>query len=135
MALSGLGAAPTIGIMAAVVTEFERRVRTVGIVAVLLAVPGGVLAAFFEPVRAALEFGWVVFIPATLGYVAAYLAADRRAKRLIAEHDSMICPRCRYLLDDLGESGACPECGRAYTASELRELWHRAYWSHARIPD
>jgi hypothetical protein len=105
------------------------------VVVLLLALPVGLLAVLYDPARLVLERAWPVCIPASLGYVVAYLLADRRAKRLIDESDAMICPRCRYHLAGLDEQGTCPECGQPYGADDLRELWHRVYWSHDGVPE
>lgn len=50
-----------------------------------------------------------------------------RSRQLLQRADFRLCPRCRYDLSACQTDGTCPECGRAYTRAELRELWKAAY--------
>jgi hypothetical protein len=43
--------------------------------------------------------------------------------RRLKECNCLICPDCGYLLRDLPEEYACPECGRKYTHRELADYW------------
>ncbi|CAG0995517.1 hypothetical protein PHYC_02536 [Phycisphaerales bacterium] len=44
---------------------------------------------------------------------------QRRARGL----GGKMCWGCGYSLEGIAADGACPECGRAYTHSELRDRW------------
>lgn len=46
--------------------------------------------------------------------------AIRRSMRRAKAADYRLCPGCAYDLRDLGESGACPECGLPFQRSAVR---------------
>lgn len=52
----------------------------------------------------------------------AFLRELRLAHRVDRAGDRL-CLHCRYDVSDLDDSGACPECGAAFNASELSEAW------------
>lgn len=43
----------------------------------------------------------------------------------IRKIDYRVCTDCGYLLTGLGDSGACPECGKGFQLDELRKIWQR----------
>jgi hypothetical protein len=51
----------------------------------------------------------------------------RRTLRLCNEHNYFLCPWCRYVLTDLGDTGACPECGHGFARSVCEQLYRNAY--------
>ncbi len=51
----------------------------------------------------------------------------RSAVRTLRKLNYRLCPDCRYILNRLPDAGFCPECGRAYSADELKKLWTKAY--------
>jgi hypothetical protein len=51
----------------------------------------------------------------------------KRAIRMLTEHGSMVCLRCRYILDQVPPEGTCPECGEEYSEWWLGEGWDRTY--------
>ncbi|MAO22981.1 MAG: hypothetical protein CMJ25_19700 [Phycisphaerae bacterium] len=52
---------------------------------------------------------------------------SRQTRDLARAHDYFLCPWCRYLLEDLDESGVCPECGTAYEKGLCQELYRSAF--------
>ena len=46
-----------------------------------------------------------------------------RLRRKLREGEYKFCVGCGYDLGACEESGACPECGRDYTAAGLRKEW------------
>ena len=54
------------------------------------------------------------------------LLAFRRAKvlgRKLRAGDGKFCTRCGYDLNDLGETGHCPECGDSFVITEVQKSW------------
>lgn len=45
----------------------------------------------------------------------------------LESRDFRACTRCRYDLTQHAESGACPECGTAFTSKLLRRSWRWTY--------
>ncbi len=67
----------------------------------------------------------MVLVPAiffTLALAALY-AAWFLSKKYIRSEDYRVCPKCRYSLRNMPDSGACPECGTQYKISELQRIW------------
>ncbi len=71
---------------------------------------------------------WVVSLVCARATDAVLVRANRQGARFLRANDGMVCPKCRYLLRDLPGAGNCPECGRSYTAAELRRLWSQVYY-------
>lgn len=67
--------------------------------------------------------------------VARYLVC-RRALKVCAEamrKAGKLCPRCLYDLEQLGDSGLCPECEQPYTSDEVKRAWSAAFaWFRAK---
>ena len=52
----------------------------------------------------------------------------RRARKRLAAADFLLCPKCDYPLNHLGASGQCPECGKPFTAAQVRRTWRRCHY-------
>ncbi len=79
--------------------------------------------------KPSLTEGWVPY-----GYAASMLPGVvmmRRGrsmgKRQVVANNARLCLGCRYPLNDLSETGNCPECGDPYVLRLLREGWRRTY--------
>lgn len=59
---------------------------------------------------------------ALTGLVIPWLRLSRFLMKL-RESDYFYCPQCHYCLHGLGMSGRCPECGRYFEHSALRQEW------------
>jgi len=73
----------------------------------------------------------LVIIAGLVGSTVAIAAAHRLARsastRTLLRHRLRMCLKCRYILDGLGDSGSCPECGIDYNVGELEEGWIETY--------
>lgn len=66
-----------------------------------------------------------VFAPLFVS-IAAVSMGMRRMKRAYAASEGRLCTGCTHNLQDLGESGACPECGRPFEIERDRRAWKQA---------
>lgn len=87
--------------------------------------------------------GTVFIHPVPGGAYAAYAAAllipylcvgirERRWRRKLLESHHRLCLYCGHSLTGLGETGICPECGRAFIIQGDREIWAAAGFSRHR---
>ncbi len=70
-----------------------------------------------------------LFVGFTIGAVAdgfVPYGISRYQRRYIRSHNYCVCPKCGYPLSQIGEAGACPECGTQFKIAELREYWQGA---------
>ncbi|MFZ4576489.1 MAG: hypothetical protein ACOYN0_19050 [Phycisphaerales bacterium] len=51
---------------------------------------------------------------------------QRRIKRAVLAAGGRACTNCVYDLGSLGETGACPECGRGFDSAADQRSWDRA---------
>lgn len=67
--------------------------------------------------------GWVSYglVALMFGMIALARWHRVRLRRRVKRAGYMLCPDCLYSLE--GEQGRCPECGRHFTANELRDAW------------
>lgn len=72
---------------------------------------------------------WYLQVIGALGWVygLSELIAARRCHRHVRSVEYGACPDCLYDLRGVGETGTCPECGRAYEMDEVRTLWRERY--------
>jgi hypothetical protein len=77
-----------------------------------------------------LWFSCLVVLPMLLLTTCVGLQLTRRRMRRVMEaHQFMMCRYCGYELVGSPDDGLCPECGRGYAKSELRDDWrHRRPW-------
>jgi hypothetical protein len=72
---------------------------------------------------------WIIYC--FLGFVVLpplwYRWQSRQILATARKHDYFLCPWCRYLLEDLGDTGVCPECGVAFERELCRTLYKSAY--------
>lgn len=55
---------------------------------------------------------------------------ERRDLERIIDADGRICLHCRHELAGLPDNGTCPECGKAYTRTQLQASWR---WTYRRM--
>ncbi|GMV26127.1 MAG: hypothetical protein AMXMBFR58_21580 [Phycisphaerae bacterium] len=85
----------------------------------------GVLLVFISFAGFAGLRGWQRFVPGGISLV--WLVVRLRGNRLerlvdrLDETDGWFCLKCWYDLNDLGDSGVCPECGEPFSAKDLDE--------------
>ncbi|HLP85172.1 MAG TPA: hypothetical protein VK157_12555 [Phycisphaerales bacterium] len=88
-------------------------------------------AAFFLPAFSASRRGMSTFLVLLLAAITAPVliyAMSLWSRRFVAKvhaRDYRVCWKCGYDLRDLQQQGICPECGSAFTMTELREKWSR----------
>ncbi len=63
-------------------------------------------------------------ISLVLGMALTYFSARKLARKLRAG-DGKFCIHCGYNLNDLGETGNCPECGDPFEIAEVQNSWSR----------
>jgi|GEM_PF-2383329 len=72
----------------------------------------------------------IVVIPVSI-FLSAFVAllglwrGQRRIKRAVAASSGRACVNCVYDLNGLGDTGACPECGRAFDTFADQRSWAR----------
>lgn len=108
------------------VPEAIRRYKRMEILFIATFIPlfcaPGILSVYGIQVFGSISL-WHVLLP--LPYVLWLLSwrGIRRTTRRAAAHDHLLCPDCTYDLRTLDETGACPECGRAYEHEAVRAQW------------
>ncbi len=115
-----------------VVTQQERAIRrAMKFVFILIIVFAGVMLYGLVTTG---RVQWIIMIAPmwlstmTLVFLAARLAnAHHDARRIVDRGEVRLCPSCQYDLAELPEEGICPECGKAYCPSEIRERWLKIY--------
>jgi len=50
-----------------------------------------------------------------------------RMHRMLRRHQVLLCTRCRYPLEGLGEEGQCPECGEPFNRELVIKTWQERY--------
>ncbi len=55
--------------------------------------------------------------------------------RHVHDHQSLLCPACRYDLRNSADRGPCPECGSAYDKSDLPRIWNEILHGERPAPD
>ena len=74
------------------------------------------------------KVGWVLslqgvslllMVVLTVWFISGILKMHREVREL----KGLVCWQCGYCLHGLAEAGTCPECGKNYTAEELRRRW------------
>ena len=53
--------------------------------------------------------------------------SNRRKIDCARKHDFLICPKCIFPLDNIGDIGTCPECGAKFHSDDLRRRWYEAW--------
>lgn len=73
----------------------------------------------------AITGGIVTFISVIVLFLGGGIAAflDRHNTSHTRKRNYFVCPHCTYQLRGLPSPGACPECGRVYTADSLKQDW------------
>ena|GEM_PF-4327319 len=46
--------------------------------------------------------------------------------KAVRAHHGSVCTECAYILTDLGDAGACPECGAGFDRQQLQQRWTSA---------
>jgi hypothetical protein len=81
------------------------------------------LASTNRPVIWPVATAFGLFLMSSLGY----LWAKSRGKRLLSEHNFLICTHCRFPLDERSSADKCPECGAHFEPTHLKETWKKRY--------
>ena len=92
-------------------------------------------------IGATVFFGWVLFPPGDprngilnpyMGYAFPFYMIVRwasygvRTRRKLNRHAWLLCPTCEHDLRGLeGDPLICPECGREWTAEQIRRSWEK----------
>lgn len=109
------------------VPPFLRRRLIIMILACIAAGPLVIVVSKFGKDRLLNKWVYVlaVAIPGSASGVVAWWfgSALEKAHRRAKELNGRMCWRCGYSLEGIAADGACPECGRSYTRSELQERW------------
>jgi hypothetical protein len=101
----------------------------------------GLCFVVFAVSQAGADWAWLRFLVGGVillaqAFVFVALLRERRyARRMILAGQFLICPKCRYRLDGLADSGQCPECGHSYSPNALRTAWADAYGIPFTLPD
>jgi hypothetical protein len=111
------------------VTKFERACRyLMGLVLPIILISWLYWSLWGGKFGTALSLA--IMITISIAYAATlvmWMIARTRGKRIVLASQKRICPGCLYDLRTLEESGLCPECGRPYTPSSLKDAWERTY--------
>jgi hypothetical protein len=102
------------------------------IVIPLLAVLALIPLSYFFPWllhTAVLNLEVKLFILAIGGIITTVLYV---AKNTVASRRDLFCIHCGYTIDGLGDEGTCPECGRAFHVSVIREFKKDPHFFQAR---
>lgn len=104
-----------------VVLSWLVAVGLLGILGVALTVFGGLAGRQ----SIAITGGIVTFISVIVLFLGGGIAAflDRHNTSHTRKRNYFVCPHCTYQLRGLPSPGACPECGRVYTADSLKQDW------------
>jgi hypothetical protein len=106
----------------------------VGIAAVFVSSVLGAVATPFVLMRIAPSFPSVWALPgiplvcvtATFGAIWFARRRTARVRRAVQAASGRACVVCLYDLSGLGNTGACPECGRQFDSTADRRAWERA---------
>ena len=107
------------------ILRYEHRVAAVFVCTALGAVATPFIADWFSPLWA-LPGIPIAIVTTTFGTIWYTRRHRARIKVAVVAASGRACVGCVYDLSGMGETGACPECGRPFNIAEDRRSWARA---------